>query len=275
MKKVLSLVLLAVCLPLPIWATRPITPPTEAQMTHAWFGYDNHRNFVRLDLEADGTGTLTWLQLGGESRTVFDIPKWEWNSSNWKLDLPIRARRLAYKDVWLRVDNAGWDQIKISFGDKRQKWDREVTLMNESDVLTKLENSESMGNEREEKSPAVEMLGGDLMMFQNIFRGKTFRTVITESLLNETPTWSEGEENPPLSAKKAIAIARDALNHQDWYTLNLSNLNEDPLIGVDLIKARSKWLYIVHFRDLGSRWGNRFQIPVLMNGIVPKFVEVH
>jgi hypothetical protein len=32
----------------------------------------------------------------------------------------------------------GWDQIKISFGDKRERWDREVTLMNERDVLEKL-----------------------------------------------------------------------------------------------------------------------------------------
>ena len=55
-----------------------------------------------------------------------------------RLDFSIRARRLAYKNIWLRVENAGWDQIKISFGDKREKWDREVTLMNEPDVLEKL-----------------------------------------------------------------------------------------------------------------------------------------
>jgi hypothetical protein len=131
----------AMCIALslvPVSATRPIASPTLAEMAHAWFGYDDHRQFVRLDLKADGTGTLVWLWNVGESPTIFDIPKWEWNSSKWKLDLSIRPRRLVNKDVWMRVENAGSDQIKISFGDKRKKWDREVTLMNERDVLAKL-----------------------------------------------------------------------------------------------------------------------------------------
>jgi hypothetical protein len=35
------------------------------------------------------------------------------------------------------VEDAGWDQIKVSFGDKREKWESEVTLMNEREILAK------------------------------------------------------------------------------------------------------------------------------------------
>ena len=73
-----------------------------------------------------------------KTRTVFDILKWEWDASKWKLNFSIRPRRLQEKNVWLRVEKAGWDEIVISFGDKSAKWDREAKLMREREVLEKL-----------------------------------------------------------------------------------------------------------------------------------------
>jgi hypothetical protein len=122
----------------PVIATQWVSPPTREQMTGAWFGFDNHRNFLRLDLKADGSGTLVWLQLGGQSRSVFDIPKWEWTAGKRKLDVSVKPRTSQYEDIWLRVENAGWSEIAISFGGKRLKWDRTAKLMNERMVLDNL-----------------------------------------------------------------------------------------------------------------------------------------
>lgn len=138
MKRLLLIAMVAAFVVVPISATRPIMPPTQAEMAHAWFGYDNYRSFVRLNLKADGKGTVAWLQLGAETPTVFDILKWEWNPEKWKLDLSVRPRRLDYRDVWLRIENAGWDEVAISFGNKREKWERKATLMNEPAVLDRL-----------------------------------------------------------------------------------------------------------------------------------------
>lgn len=123
---------------LPISATRKIPAPTRAQMIGAWFGFNNHDDFLRLNLKADGSGTLVWLQLGGESRSVYEIPKWEWNEAKWKLDFMVKGRTGQEEEMWVRVKSAGHREIELSCGGKILNWKREATLRKESEVLTKL-----------------------------------------------------------------------------------------------------------------------------------------
>jgi len=98
------------------------------------------------------------------------------------------------------------------------------------------------------------------------YAGKKYEFRVSDQDLQQTPAWESGQENPPLSARRAIEIATNQLsallpNGKDW-----------RLHAVTLRPIENRWVYLVEFleplradgpeRQLSSG----FQIVVLMNG---------
>ena len=101
------------------------------------------------------------------------------------------------------------------------------------------------------------------------FQNKQYELIVTQPDLDDAPLWSDEQENPPLSARAAVAHAREVAkkvpNSQDWKVSRIL---------LERSGNRGQWIYIVQFTTyykdtilLGS--GNLFDVPVLLNGKTP------
>ena len=99
------------------------------------------------------------------------------------------------------------------------------------------------------------------------YNGKKYEFRIADVDLSRTPAWSAAQENPPISARRAIDIASKQLamllpDGKDW-----------RLYQVTLKPIGDRWIYLVEFLEplrgdgAGQRLSNGFQIFVLMNGV--------
>jgi hypothetical protein len=99
------------------------------------------------------------------------------------------------------------------------------------------------------------------------YAGKKYEFRISDDDLQKTPAWAPGQENPPLSARRAIDVATQELatllpNGKDW-----------RLYAVTLRPIESRWIYLVEFlepvRPNGPerQLSSGFQVIVLMNGV--------
>ncbi len=99
------------------------------------------------------------------------------------------------------------------------------------------------------------------------YAGKKYEFHISDQELQRTPAWAANQENPPLSARRAIDAAAKELamllpNGKDW------RLSE-----VTLRQIEDRWVYLVTFLeplrgdDAARQLSSGFQIVVLMNGV--------
>lgn len=113
---------------------------------------------------------------------------------------------------------------------------------------------------------AIALLAPQLeTVFTIDYAGKKYEYRITEQDLKNAPAWQPGQENPPLSARRAIDSASKFLatllpNGKDW-----------RLHQVTLKPVESYWYYVVEFLEPVSPGAARqvssgFQVIVLMNG---------
>jgi hypothetical protein len=101
-------------------------------------------------------------------------------------------------------------------------------------------------------------------------RSKRYEFVIAPTDISKMPIWRDSDENPPLSARKALQIAKAGLadlvsDSKDW-TLDTLSLQE-----VD----RGHWVYLAAFQLFPkdtSFFGQppTITIPVLMTGVAVK-----
>lgn len=106
---------------------------------------------------------------------------------------------------------------------------------------------------------------------------KAFESKVSSDVVAKTPTWSPEAENPPLSARRAIRVARkqmEALVH------NPSVWRLDTIQLLDM-GDHLHWMYIVEFErqyppDFAVYGDHSLRILVLMNGvaITPRPKEV-
>ncbi len=101
--------------------------------------------------------------------------------------------------------------------------------------------------------------------------GKRYDFTVTHAQLQLTPDWAENAANPPLSPRKALALAR----------LDLASFLPDaarwvhPKITLQEVGAPRKWLYIIEFEgplppNIADGPVDRMRVLVLMNGIAIK-----
>ena len=99
------------------------------------------------------------------------------------------------------------------------------------------------------------------------YGGKKYEFHISEQDLQKTPSWAPNQDNPPLSARRAIDIAKEEMatllpNGKDW-----------RLFEVTLRPVDDHWVYLVQFLEPlradggGRQLSNSFQVVVLMNGV--------
>src|SRR5438132_9985735 len=96
------------------------------------------------------------------------------------------------------------------------------------------------------------------------YGGKKYEFHVSDQDLQKTPAWPAGQENPPLSPRRAIDIASKQLatllpNGKDW------RLYEVTLRPID-----DRWIYLVQFLEplrgntVAQQTSTGFQIVVLM-----------
>ena len=99
------------------------------------------------------------------------------------------------------------------------------------------------------------------------YNGTKYEFHISDQDLQASPAWPANQENPPLSARRAIDIASKQLaellpNGKDW------RLYEVTLRVID-----NHWVYLVQFLEplrstgAGQQDSSGFEIVVLMNGV--------
>ena len=104
-------------------------------------------------------------------------------------------------------------------------------------------------------------------MVVSTYRGKDYDFCAPVKAIDQTPSWSEDEDFPPLSPRGAIRSAKGELSElvtdaENW-TLREIELRGDP--------TKDKWIYIVSFGGPGTPTGGgadgaEFRIMVLMDG---------
>lgn len=95
-------------------------------------------------------------------------------------------------------------------------------------------------------------------------------TTLDIARLAATPNWDENDENPPLSARKAVAAARKLMD-------DLQPYGEDTELTSPVLKLRDDsgghWFWVVYFSANDFRqFLSTFPVVVLMDGTV---VEPH
>ena len=99
------------------------------------------------------------------------------------------------------------------------------------------------------------------------YGGKKYEFRVTDAGLQKTPDWAPGQENPPLSARRAIDVAKRELG------MLLPNGNDWRLYAVTLRPIENRWIYLVEFLEPLKAGGperqlsSGFQVVVLMNGV--------
>ena len=105
--------------------------------------------------------------------------------------------------------------------------------------------------------------------FSGFHDGKQFEFIVTSEHLDKSPEWLSEQENPPLPARRALAIAADYLPHL------VTNAEKWKSREVRLYPVRNKWVYVVSFSEQKEGLQAGFVIVVLMNGqlVEPKITK--
>jgi hypothetical protein len=99
------------------------------------------------------------------------------------------------------------------------------------------------------------------------YNGKKYEFRIPDQDLQKTPAWPANQQNPPLSARRAMEIARNEIS------MLLPNGKDWRLYEVTLRPIDDHWVYLVQFLEPlrgngnGQQLSSGFQVVVLMNGV--------
>jgi hypothetical protein len=105
--------------------------------------------------------------------------------------------------------------------------------------------------------------------FNGFHDGKQFEFTVTPAHLENSPEWPGEQDNPPLAARRALAIASDYLPKL------VTNVEKWEARAIRLHPVREKWIYVVEFSERREGVQAAFVIVVLMNGEVvePKITK--
>jgi len=97
--------------------------------------------------------------------------------------------------------------------------------------------------------------------------GKRYESKVTTETLESSPDWTDGQENPPLAARRAVELASAQLSK------TVPDASKWGLQRILLQPVGAKWVYVLEFleppRDnlpLGGR-RDTFSVVVLMSGV--------
>ena len=101
--------------------------------------------------------------------------------------------------------------------------------------------------------------------FSSYHGGKRYDFEVTAGQLMNCPAWLEGQDNPPLPARRSIEIATNYLSKL------FSDAEKWEMNGFSVIPVGEKWVYLVQFvepapKNVSEHLTSEFKIVVLMNG---------
>ncbi len=110
------------------------------------------------------------------------------------------------------------------------------------------------------------------LQFSSSYKGQTYTFDITQQELESAPEWADDEDNPPVSMRKAMTLARADLkaNWPDAANMPIVNISLHKLdwdFSTQVPAQAKKWYYMVQFSPTSSGDKLQFiQVPVLMDG---------
>ena len=112
------------------FATRPMRPPERSRIVGVWSGYSGHLDFLRLELDENGTGYLSiGYNASRTNATLYRVQKWQY--SDWKVELTAKPIDAAAEPVFFTNFVARYQSAECEFGGK--DWRRNVKLFNENE----------------------------------------------------------------------------------------------------------------------------------------------
>ena len=130
----------AALLAITAFARKMALPPERSQVVGAWCGYTDSTEFLRLELDDDGTGLLCVTFIPGLHARLYRIPKWQY--SDWHLELstqpidsdaePVVLTNMGCSDQsmeWQFGGVAGWKRKAVLFSER--EWTSRVQPLRE------------------------------------------------------------------------------------------------------------------------------------------------
>jgi hypothetical protein len=110
------------------FASKKVAPPERSHIVGAWCGYTDGAEFLRLELDDDGTGFLGVTFVPGNPARLYRIPNWRY--SDWSIELAARAIDSDAEGIVLTNIVCGYETMDCVFGGTAG-WKRKAKLFNE------------------------------------------------------------------------------------------------------------------------------------------------
>jgi hypothetical protein len=115
----------------PAASDTPAPPPKSSDVVGVWGGYSNHNDFLRLEIDKDGSGFLSFVSDVRDAPVgVYRVRKW--TLSNWSLALELEPLTRDAEPFQFQRVRIGYTEMECEFAGKG--WDRKATLFSERDL---------------------------------------------------------------------------------------------------------------------------------------------
>jgi len=112
-------------------ANSPARPPKPSDVVRVWSGYSNHQDFLRLELDKDGSGYLSFISVVRDAPVdVYRVRKW--TLSEWIVTLELGPLTNDAEPFQFQRVSCSYSYMECEFAGKG--WDRKATLFAERDL---------------------------------------------------------------------------------------------------------------------------------------------
>jgi hypothetical protein len=146
---ILGIVTVILSVAVTVWATRPAQPPKASDVTGIYSGYGDQVEFLRLELDADGTGYLCVSYLPDSPARLYRVDSWR--LSEWIVEVQTRPLdKDRPEPVTFRKLRVGLFALEGEFGGAG--WTRKIKLYGERDWQSRaVPTQERIARYRKEK----------------------------------------------------------------------------------------------------------------------------
>src|SRR5262245_51438708 len=116
-----------------LFASQPVRPPDRSRIVGVWSGDSTHLDFLRLELDDDGTGFLyIGYNSSREKARLYRVETWQY--ADWKVELTTKPIDADAEPVYFTNFVAGYQEAECEFGGiGDERWKRKANLICESE----------------------------------------------------------------------------------------------------------------------------------------------
>lgn len=139
----------AVILALPALTDTPALPPKVSEVAGAWSGYSDHRDFVRLEFDTNGTGyaSITWILPNNPPPDVYRITRWR--LFEWSIEADIEVMSKTAAPMRFTKLRFGFLSIECEFGGA--DWSHRAQLFSDKDWQAQMKRAQREIDEARKK----------------------------------------------------------------------------------------------------------------------------